>query len=255
MIKIPCLAVSFVLLILSGVAHAQSKQVSLDASARAFFKQGLKFADEGDVRQAADRFRRALSIRYSPVIAYNLASMLEAQGELLESTELLYGVESGAEPESELVAAARRLRLQVEPKLAQLTIEIDSNVSNPHAFLDDIELIPVQLGVPIPVDPRMHKLRLMRGAVLIVEESVELRPGASHEILLKRRVTVPSPDEIAAQALATQRARDRQRAATEGGILHSPWLWAGVGAVVVGAAVIVAVVTLSGGGSTTASAQ
>ena len=41
-----------------------------------------------------EHFRRALALRSSPVIAYNLASALEHLGQLVEASELLRGIAS-----------------------------------------------------------------------------------------------------------------------------------------------------------------
>ena len=63
-----------------------------DASARELFEQGVALAERGDWVAAEDRFRRALSLRNSSVIAYNLASALCEQGKLVEASELLHRV-------------------------------------------------------------------------------------------------------------------------------------------------------------------
>ncbi|HMI90773.1 MAG TPA: hypothetical protein VK509_05385, partial [Polyangiales bacterium] len=67
-------------------ARAQSEDASRAASARALFEEGVTFADQGHWDEASDRFRRALALRDSAVIAYNLASALQETGHLVEAS-------------------------------------------------------------------------------------------------------------------------------------------------------------------------
>ena len=85
-------------------------EATLAASARAFFQQGLQFADEEKWGLAVDRFGRAMAIRRSPVIAYNLAASLGQLGSVIEAAELLREVEETAGEGTELYDKARRLR-------------------------------------------------------------------------------------------------------------------------------------------------
>lgn len=234
-----------ILLVCCGSApavEAQSRQVLLDASARAFFRQGLKLADEKQYSAAADRFRRALSIHDSPVIAYNLASVLEMSGEVVESLELLFQVETAREAPEELRETARRLRLSVEPKLAFLTIELQRAAP---VFLDDVALTAAQISVPIPVDPGPHRLRWAAPTRRFLERRIDLDSGQELRVVLGRSQSSMEPTRVSAASL--KGVRRQPSAHTAGGrLLRDPWFWGGVGAAVVTVVATVAVVTLAG---------
>lgn len=242
--RLTVLSLVFLLALLPTAARvsAQSQEALLEASARAFFREGVALADEGRMVEAADRFRRALSIRYSPVIAYNLASMLEEQGELVEACDLLRRVEADEGADDALRASAKQLVVAMEPKLARLTIHIHGSVRAPVVHLDDIELMPVQLGAPIPVDPQAHTLRLHAGQRLLEERALSLGEAESLVVTLGAPAAL-SPAAVAAASQAGQRERDMR----EGSVVRSPWFWAGVGVVVVGAVAVAGYLILSGG--------
>jgi len=236
------------MLIVASNVQAQSQQVSLAASARAFFKQGLRLADKGRTTEAADRFRRAMAIRYSPVIAFNLASMLEIENQLVEACELLYRVENDDEADQSLRESAHRLQSDIEPRIAHLTVTIDASVPDGTVKLDDMTLIPAQLGAPVPVDPTPHHIQLLRNSVIVEHHELALAPSADEFVHLGAPI-VAAPQHVAAASQLASTATRRPAPARESrdGLVYSPWFWTGVGGVVVGVVILVAVLTLSGG--------
>ena len=226
------------LLAIAPSVRAQSRQVSLDASARAFFNQGVELADEGKTEEAADRFRRAMAIRYSPVIAFNLASMLESQGQLVEACELLYRVENDSDADQVLRASAQRMRGEIEPRIAHLTVTVDASVTDGAVMLDDVKLIPAQLGAPIPIDPTSHQVQLLRSDAVVERHAFELAPAAEEFVHLGAPIVL-TPQQVAAATQLTPPPVEKDSSReTQGGLLQSPWLWAGVGVVVVGVVVL-----------------
>jgi len=230
-------------------AQGQSKRISQAASARAFFRQGVRLADKGRTEEAVDRFRRAIAIRYSPVIAFNLASMLEIQGQLVEACELLYRIQGDEDAGSALQESAQRLQVDIESRIAHLTITVDASISDSQVELDEMTLIPEQLGAPIPVDPTMHHVRLLRHQAMVEQHELTLEPAAEEFIHLGAPI-VPPPQQVAVQA--APEAPPFQPAtptSARDGLIYSPWLWTGVGVAVAGVVAVVAALTLSGSSS------
>ncbi|MDD9945355.1 MAG: hypothetical protein OXU20_30205 [Myxococcales bacterium] len=223
-------------------ALAQTSDVQLAAAARDFFAQGLRFADKSQWDQAADRFRRALTIRYSPVIAFNLASSLDELGELVEASELLYRVEADEEAEATLRQSATQLLDKLRPRMSLLTVRLGPHVSKGVVTLDGSALPDVQIGAPFPVDPGDHELVLVQGSRTLAREQVKLKAGAKVEVSLKP-ARAPTPSELAALEMAN---RDRVRKHREAPITERWWLWAGMGTALASVVAIVTVAALSG---------
>ena len=89
-------------------AEGQTPQERESTEVRALFDEGLDSSNRRSWSQAEDRFRRCLAIRRSPVIEYNLASALQAQGELVEAKRS--SSESCMSPTSLLPFVVRRRR-------------------------------------------------------------------------------------------------------------------------------------------------
>jgi len=221
---------------------AQDSDVRLAAAARDFFAQGLRFADKSQWEQAADRFRRALTIRYSPVIAFNLASSLDELGELVEASELLYRVEADEEADEALRQSSTRLLGSIRKRLAQLTVLAEGRPGDSTVTLDGLRLPDVQLNAPFPVDPGHHEVVLLRGQHTLAREQVELAAGGKAEVSLAP-ARVPTPAELAALEMANQ---NRVAGDDEPPLTERWWFWAGVGTAIAGVVTIVTIAALSG---------
>lgn len=226
-----------------GGARAQSRQFMLEASARAFFKQGIALSDAGQYAQAADRFRRALVIRESPVIMYNLASVLETIGKVMEALELLYGVEEHPDADADLRRDARAMRAGLEAKLAFASITIPRTLrGRVHVWVDDFPLIDAQLGVPIPLDPGWHHVQMHDGREPAAVCDFEVASGAQARVALRAAGSLLSAAEVA----RAYRRRHPGKDVPGSRLVRNPWFWAGVGAGVVGLVVLASALTLSG---------
>lgn len=237
-------------LVLGGLccptAYAQSRQVLLDASARAFFNQGLELADAQRYQDAADRFRRALAIHDSPVIAYNLASVLDMSGEVVEALELLFGVEANEEASVALRDTARQLRATVEPKLSFLTVLYPAQRGV--VLLDEMRLELAQIGVPLPVDPGEHSLRwALSPRHRFKQRHVVNRPGEALEVSLELHPGAVSEDgEHGGLQEGWLERRVPARDSLGGELIRSHWFWAGLGVVMLSAVTTASVLALSG---------
>ncbi len=232
-----------------ALAQAGESEATRAASARALFDDGVKLADQGQWKGAADRFGRALALHDSPVIAYNLASALQELGRLVEASELLRRVQAHPEADADLHKSAQSALAAIEPRLARITLHAQGRKPDDVIAIDGRTLLAAQLDVAIPIDPGSHVASAKRGGQLLDRQPFELADGGSSELSLQL-TSAPSPEQVAAaapkptpaasSAPAQERARDRP--------LTAQWpFWAAVGAVAAGA--VVTTVLLAGGGS------
>ncbi len=234
------LMVGCAVLLGSPLASAQSSDAARSASARALFEEGVKNADAAQWSEAADRFQRALTLRDSPVIRYNLAAALSELGRLVESSELLRQVERDPAAEAQLREDARTKLNAVSARIGKLTIELDKPDETVSVMLDEHPLNAAMIGVAIPSDPGEHDVRASRHGKAIDEQHVTLGDGAAERVVLST-TQVATPAEAAATLVpvgapvesAPEDRKDGRR---------SKLLWWGVGA---GAVAVVAIVVVS----------
>jgi hypothetical protein len=235
-------------------ASAQSDDRERAASARALFVEGVELTDQNRWDQAADRFRRALALRDSPVIAYNLASALEHLGQLVEASELLRGIANNPAVDRDLRRSAESTLDEIAPRVARVMVHAPGRSQGDHITLDDKLLLDAQLDVAVPADPGVHVVRAERNGEQLDRQTLELAEGYTLEITLDIP-RAPPPREVAALAqpastnipAATRSDSDRDE---EPPLLSRWYLWAGAGALVVGAIVTTVLLTSSSGGTT-----
>ena len=177
-------------------ADANRPDAQSTAAARALFEEGVAYSDANRWEEAADRFRRSLALRPSPVVAYNLASALVHLGELVEASELLQGVaRDEAAPEPARAAAASLLE-EVQPRLGRLTIHLDGYPMEIEVRVDGRVIREEAVGVPVPADPGTAEVRVMRGREAVAEGTVEVPEGGEAEL----RLEVPPPPVVGPEA-------------------------------------------------------
>ena len=244
----------YVLCCASLCAAQPTDGATRDASARALFQEGVDLAERSDWLGAEDRFRRAYTLRSSPVIAYNLASALVERGKLVEASEYLRRVQQDDKADASIKQSARTLQQELAGRIARITIRARDKLADDHVLLDASPLHDAQLGVEIPIDPGHHTLHLMRGDQAVDTHTLQIAPGSNEQVMLVAPSAL-SPSEV---ANASQRvpapesnvtfaaADDRQRDRGSEPITSRWWFWSGVGFVAVGAIVLVAVLATSG---------
>jgi hypothetical protein len=248
---------------------ASANDSSRNASARALFEDGVKLAEQADWVRAEDRFRRALSLRASPVIAYNLASALIERGKLVEARELLLQVEHDDKAEAGMRDSARKLQTDVSGRIGRVTVSVPGIQPGDSVMLDGNELLEAQLNVEIPADPGAHQLRLLRAGKALSARLVNVEPSGSQRVLLIAPAPLPTPREVAKVAVPVALAVEQRpyvtppptaaspRATTasqERPITRTWWFWTGIGVVTAAAVVAVAVVAAGSGGHTSEAA-
>jgi tetratricopeptide (TPR) repeat protein len=236
------------------VAAQPSEDPTRDASARALFQEGLSLAERSDWQGAEDRFRRALTLRASPVIAYNLASVLMERGKLVEASELLRKVDHDDKVDAAMRQSIRTMQAELEGRIGRIAVIVRDKQPTDRVLLDGNELLEVQLGVDVPIDPGVHRLSLEREGRALDAQSLEVAPGGSEQVTLIAPLA-PTPRQVASALLpapepAAPSSRidsHNDRMDTAQPITGRWWFWTGVGVVTVGAIVLVALAASSGG--------
>lgn len=223
------------LLLAAGAARAQSPlpaspPVSAEAleAARALFFEGYAAGQQGQWETAYARFSRAMAIRSSPALRFNLALAARNTGRLVEALDqfraFLRETPEGAD-------AARREAAQAEieqatARVARLRVEVRGDEVRSFQ-LDGRAQSAALLGVDIPVDPGPHTVDIegvagdrqrregalfegerMRVEVELSRDALTIRPGSASAPRSQgfgHWVTRPGPDgrwvDWAAQAV------------------------------------------------------
>lgn len=111
------LAVAGVLVAWTGPARAQEPTPAEEA--RALFERGLAAFDAGDTEEAEALFRRSLELRRSASAAFNLATLLDQDGRLVEALELYQEVSRAEGVPEEVMTVVRQRIAALAPRLAE----------------------------------------------------------------------------------------------------------------------------------------
>lgn len=183
------------IVLLSSVARAQSDgDRSSDAiAARALFHEGVERSDAGAWEDAVDRFRRALALRDSPIIAYNLGVALAHTGHPVEAAERFRRVVRDEEASEAARAEARHDLAEVEARIAWLVVDWSGDARS-HALEVDHEPRPIELlGTEIPLDPGAHEITVLRGERVVAVGTYTVTAGQHAHTTLE---TVAAPEPV-----------------------------------------------------------
>jgi hypothetical protein len=214
------------------------------AAARALFTEGRELAQREDWPAAVDRFRRALGLRPSPAIRYNLAASLVHVGKLVEASELCRAVLRDAPERDPARAPAQALLREIEPQLVQLTINLEGDAAAATVLLDGEPFSAERIGVATPIDPGAHTIVVRRGRQEATRR-IDLAPGGEAGLTLTVPIeaAVSAPDAADPPATAAERQTSPDEAMVpraapvdrpEPSGLRWPLVLAGVGLVGVG---------------------
>ena len=193
------LFLSAALLAAATVSAQAPAGTSERALARSLFHQGIECLDAGDLPCAAEHFARSQDLRPSPVVAYNLASVLAQLGRVVHAAELLRWVRRSPNANAEVREAAGSLLDEVTPRIAHWVLEVDGTPTGARFFLDGRALPEQAVGVRAPIDPGEHRVEARRGETTVVEASFSVAERGQAQVTLDVPAPrVPSPAEAAA---------------------------------------------------------
>ncbi|MBK8170155.1 MAG: tetratricopeptide repeat protein [Sandaracinaceae bacterium] len=232
-----------------GTAAAQEVDARQTAMARALFEEGVHFADQNEWAQAADRFERALALRGSATIEFNLATAYEHLGRLVEASERLTHIGRDTRADARVQASAAALLAQIRPRMGRLIVQVTGSRQDVSFELDGRPLPGAAIGVAGPVDPGQHVIRALRGRDEIATATVDVSVGAQASASLELPAAPAIDPRTAANAGQTSASDGVVFAApgvAEDDRGGAPWGWIVVGGVVVVAVVVVALLATSG---------
>ena len=243
-----CIACLIALSYATGARAQDDPEATTTAQVRALFEEGLALADEERWERAADRFRRAWSLRAAPVIGYNLAAALDRLGRLVDASEVLERVVRMPDAPEEVRRPASGLLEAIRPRLAHLRIRTEGDAREVIIRVGERELPTELVGMATAVDPGAHVVRAMVGEEVVATRTVEVEEGESAQVLLAIPARAPSPEEVAwanggggesGSALGSGSGEPEDT----GSILGEWWFWTFTAAVLAGG--VVAVVLLA----------
>jgi hypothetical protein len=205
------------------------------ACGRRHFEAGTRAFEKGDFTAAVAAFQLALSERPHPVIRFNLGLSFARIRRPSAAIEQLALVQGDPTADKELRARAEREQRSASQALSRVTFRL----SDPNRESVELDGARVSLAAQseLALDPGMHRVRVISGSSVVLDQELELSPGERVELRVGERsrridvVVVPDapppkpallPPPPAPQPVEPTRAK-----------LSPAWFYAGAGATVV----------------------
>ncbi|MES1172074.1 MAG: hypothetical protein ABUL77_02460 [Bacteroidota bacterium] len=227
-------------MIFSGVTAPAAASPGQDEAAQQAFRAGVEAARQEQWTDARTMFEKAYGLSPRPVVLINLAGAQARTGRLTEAAKNYHRILDD-EPSQE-TASFRRAAAEVLPSLEARIPRVKlrpSGLSPTDVIRIDGDVVETAtLADGHPLDPGEHTLVVAHGGTERARVLFTLAERESREISLPLPVVVPPQGDAspAGPALDPPTARDvpedRRR------WWSSPWTWAAVAAVVVGASAV-----------------
>lgn len=241
MTRIAALAISIAIAIPAlGAPQIARAQGSESAAARQTFQDGVRAAREERWADAVDMFQQSYELAPRPVTMMNLAGALAQIGRLVEAAEAYRSFLSVAR-----TGTAARLRPEAEAQLRSLEgriprvrMRVLGLEEGDVVRLDEYEVSPAALDLPLPIDPGHHAITIERRGQ---ERSIPFvsAEGVASEIVLDARAeawgTDPLLPTVDPDALRTD---GRAGGGGSTSIVEEPAFWIVIGAVVLAGAAV-----------------
>lgn len=225
-------------------SHAQPADSTAAAKvtvARRLYDEGVDAIGKGRWSLAHERFKASYDLAPRVLTLFNLAGSQAQTGRMVEAAEsyrrFLRETTDGRYPELR-TDATTQLEL-LEKQIGQVTLEITNLDPGDVVAIDDIEFPQAALREPIPMNPGPHTARIKRGDVAVATRAINVAPGAGESVHIElpaKKVDLTARDpgppsgSPALNFTEPQGPQEPKRS-----LWKSPWLWAGVGVVVVAA--------------------
>jgi tetratricopeptide (TPR) repeat protein len=203
-------------LALGSIAAAQPPAGRPDeaqtAAARALFGEGVQLAQAGDHAAAADRFQRALELRWAPPIAHNLAEALAQLGRYVEAIEHLRSVERSTEATDDVKASAAERRVELEPMVGRLRVTLAPDEPGLEIRVDGRALPEALRGMAFPVDPGERAVTVHRGEQEAGRTNATVVAATETSVYVEVAPRMPTPEELAAEEERRRAIEEAERA-------------------------------------------
>ncbi|HVW26077.1 MAG TPA: hypothetical protein VHC69_11960 [Polyangiaceae bacterium] len=191
------------------------------AAAEELFSEGRAAMDRGDFAAACARFQESQRLDPAAGTLMNWAECLNRQGKPASARLKWREALDTLAPDDDRRAAAQQRVLALDAVVPRLEIRLDASVPpGARVARDGAPVDPVTLGLPVPVDPGIHRIEVnadghMRNEVVVTVAERE-----------QRTITVSAgPPIVVASAKVTDVESSRRR-----GIPPGAWVAGGVGA-------------------------
>jgi len=188
--------------VLGGVSPAPALADTRDpAAAEALFEAGRQAATRGDWATACPKFAESERLDPAPGTLLNLADCEEHLGHLAAAWDAWHEALSSLAPGDDRVGPVRKRAAALDARIPRLTVRLAADAP-PGASVhrDSLELGAASLGVPLPVDPGPHVVRVDAPGREPASTSVTLAEGES------RVLDVSAGAAIATEPTAAQLA-------------------------------------------------
>jgi len=229
-----CLGAVAASLLLATAAHAQPTAADREM-ARTMMDQGFELKRKGDLKEALKRFKAADEIMHVPTTALPLAQVQSDLGLLVEARDTLAGSlrrtpEKPNDPQPFKTARAEgeKLDASLAQRVPALTITLKDLPSGdtPALDVDGVEVPPDAVGLPRPVDPGHHVVKVKsKHSQGQAEVDVKEAEQKSLEVPL---TVFAEPEPEPQQQAASQQQSEEPAAPVKS---HSPTVltWIGIG--------------------------
>jgi hypothetical protein len=186
-------ALAAVLLLAGGIASAGD-----EAGARVLFVEARKLAAAGDYEAACPKFED--SYRLDPGIGtnFNLADCYEHRGRIASAwarfLDVAAATKAAGQPERERVARARAAAL--EPRLARLTLEVQSTAPDLSIVRDGIAVGAASWRVAVPIDPGSHAIEASAPGRLTWKSTVEVPDAGAISVVVPELEPAPAEPSV-----------------------------------------------------------
>lgn len=195
---------------------------------RRFFEAGAAAFERAEYAAAVEQFQAALAQRPHAVIRFNLGLSLARLGRPKAAIEQLALVEVDADADKELRARAQRERKSAEQALARVSFRM----SDPTRERVELDGAPIELrvGDELQLDPGPHRVRVISGSSVVLDQELDLSPGERVELRVgerSRRIDVVVVPEAAPPPAPPPPAPPQRRG------VSPTWFYASAGATLV----------------------
>jgi hypothetical protein len=145
-----------------SVLHAGPARAQNPAAAEALFEQARAAMAAGSYDIACARFRDSDKLDPAVGTRFNLADCEERRGRLATAWSLFRGVLSELAQDDDRRPIAEQRVAKLKPRLPIVTLVLPPDAaSGTRVRLDGVELGEASFGVPLPMDPGAHELKLL----------------------------------------------------------------------------------------------
>jgi hypothetical protein len=160
-------------------SEARGQAARDPAGAEALFKLGREALDRGRVDEACSRFEESQRLDPGAGTLLNLGACEERRGHIAAAWEAFSGAAATLSARDPRMVRARERIESLARRLAHLAIVPPPDAPAARIFRDQIELTSASLGVSLPVDPGLHRVRVVAPGHADREIEVTLTEGES----------------------------------------------------------------------------